>query len=243
MAAQGQGGQAGADAGQQGDAQQGEQQGGPDYGALLSQLESVPGSLAETQQMVRDLAAQMQQAPGDDTGGDDTAPIDVDLSFLDADAPTFDPEAAQQQLSDVIGQLVDKGVQQHVAPLQQQQDEQRRQWETQQLVNEFPELNDVDTAREVLQSAQDYATALVPAIGQEAAQRLAQEPGFLRIMYAAGRSFEQAAQEGSDDSSAAHLEGGGGANPGAGQQVDLGDLIVNGGSDGARLGSRVLPFQ
>lgn len=236
MAAQG--GQAGADAGQ---AQQGEAQGQQDGAndALLQQLSSLPDSLAETQQMVRDMAQQFQSQQGQQqTGEPETAPLDVDLSFLDAESPAYDPEAAQQQFAQQIQQLVEQGVQQHVAPIQQAQTEQRIQWETQQLLNEFPELNETETAKQVIGTARDYASALAPAIGlsEQQAQQLANEPGFIRLMYAAGRAFDAASQE-SDDSQAAHLEGGGGATPGAGQQVDLASLIASGGSDRASGGT------
>jgi hypothetical protein len=58
------------------------------------------------------------------------------------------------------------------------------------------------------------------------------------LVYMAGRAADSANQEGSQESNAATLEGGGGAVPGGGGQVDLGDLIVNGGP----RGRSVLPF-
>lgn len=244
---QGTGGQAGGDAGQQ--AQQGQQQQAqgdgqqtPDFGALVGQLEGLSTSHQETRQALDQVMQNLANAPWAQQDGQQQqdAPMDVDLSFLDAADPAFNPEQVQQQLQSVIGQLVEQGVQQHVQPVSQQVDLQRRQMEAQQLIGEFPELNDADNMREVMGSAREYAGVLASTLGldDQTAQRLAIEPGFLRVMYAAGRAFDAAEQEGSGDPGAAHLEGGGGANPGGGQQVDPGDLIVQAASGGRN----VLPF-
>lgn len=246
MAATGQGaGQAGGDAAQ--GQQQGQQQGdgqaegqGPDFGQLVGQLEGLTTSHQETRQALDQVMANLADAPWlqEQTAQQEPQPIDVDLGFLDAADPAFNPEQAQQQLQSMIGSLVEQGVQQHVQPVTQQVDLQRRQMEAQQLIGEFPELNDAENMRDVMKSATDYARVLSPVIGDEAAQRLAVEPGFLRVMYAAGRAFDAAEQEGSGDPGAAHLEGGGGANPGGAQQVDPGDLIVQAASGGRNA----LPF-
>lgn len=246
MAAQGQGtGQAGGDAAsqaaQQGDAQQGQE--APDFAALVGQVEGLSTGHQETRQALDQIAQGLAGAPWMQQAeqAPEQAPMDVDLSFLDVNDPAYDPQQVAQHLTGLVGQLVQEGVQQHVAPIQEQQAEQRRQWEAAQLTSEFPELSNQETAREVVQSAHQYAEVLAPTIGRDAAQQLAKEPAFWRLMYGMGRSMEAAQQEGSGDPGAAHLEGGGGANPGGGQQVDLGDLIVNGG-EGAPLGARALPF-
>jgi hypothetical protein len=96
-------------------------------------------------------------------------------------------------------------------------------------VQEFPDFADPQIAEQVVGTARQIAEAY----GQT---ELANEPWFWRMTYMAGRAAESAAEEGDDASDAAHLEGGGGARPG-GQQVDLGDQIVN-----ARRGSSVLNF-
>lgn len=246
MAAQGQGTAqaASGDAAQGQQAQQGDaQQQGPDFGSLVGTVEGLQSGYQETRQALDQVmqslagAPWLQQQDGQQAGQEQT-PMDVDLSFLDAADPAFNPEQAATQLQSLVGQLVEQGVQQQVAPVQEQQAEMRRQWEAAQLTSEFPELSDPDTAREVVQSAQQYAQMFAPTIGAEAAQRLAQEPAFWRVMYGMGRAMDAAQDEGSGDPGAAHLEGGGGANPGGAAQVDPGDLIVQ----AAQGGRNSLPF-
>lgn len=223
--------------GQQQAAEGQQQQAGPDIGQLAQQL----GQLSQGQEDLRQFlqtAPWQQQDPGQaqdqQQQGQQEPAINVDLSFLDD--PTLDPAQTSERLTGVVGQLVQQGVQeglqQHLSPMQEQIAEQRREGQMERLVSEFPEMGQIETATEVVKLSRQYAEMLGnPALGEE--------PAFWRIMYAAGRAFDQAGQEGqgSGDPGAATLEGGGGATPGGGQQGDRFDAALN-----VKRGSGALPF-
>lgn len=201
---------------------------GPDIGALGTQLEAMQGS---QEQMFQFLQSQpwLQQEGGEGEGEGEPAAEDFDLSFLDAESPQFDPSQVAERLSGLINQGVEQRVQTAMQPIQQQMNEERWNREANALVQEFPDFGDPQKAQEIV----GYARQIAEAYGQT---ELANEPWFWRMTYMAGRAAESASEEGQDAPEAAHLEGGGGARPG-GQQVDLGDQIVN-----ARRGASVLPF-
>lgn len=212
-------GQAGGDAG---DAQgQGQAQ---DNGnaAIAAQLEQLSGGFSEMQQFLQSAPWQQQDA------GEEQQDDGLDLSFLDDDqAMSADPAALAQQLQETINQHSSQQVQQALQPLVQQLTEVRTRLDAADLVGEFPELGSEEQAQRVVQAAQEWATN----IGQP---ELASNPMVWRMVYMASKAAESANNEGSDDPGAAHLEGGSGAAPGGNSQVDLGDLIVNAGSN-ARL--------
>lgn len=208
------------DAGQQqGDAGQGQQ--GQDFSAFQQQL----GDLTTGQEELRQL---LQSAPWSQQDVDQVQQEEgLDLSFLNEyQDPAAEPQSLADQLQPAIQQLVDKQTQQAILPLQQQMQEARVEREAQNLVDEFPDLATPEVAQHVVQTAQQLAQEL----GQPG---LANEPRFWRMAYMMGKAAEAANSEGRDAPSAAHLEGGGGATP-SGSQVNLGDLIVNGGSDGSQ---------
>jgi hypothetical protein len=223
---------AGGDAGQvaQGEAQ-GDGGGGdaPDTAQIAEMLAAQQASQDQMYQYLQSQpwAQQEEQAP------EQEAAPELDLSFLDMDSPEYNPEQVAQRLGGLIEstveQRVQQGIQQAVTPIQQQQDEMRRQSEVQALVGEFPEIADQETGQAVLQ----MATQLAQAHGQP---DLANEPWFWRLTYMAGRAADAAQEESGETPAAAHLEGGAGAAPAGGGQ-DMGDAIV-----GARRGNSVLPF-
>ena len=232
-------GQMGGEAAQDGNGQQGgEAAQAPDLSSLTEQLGQVASGQEELRQFLASQPWQQQEAEAQQQEPEEP-PIEADLSFLDPGDPNYDPEQVSQRLTSLVGQLVnhgvEQGIQQHVAPLREQQAEMRREAEAERLVGEFPELADTDTANEVVNASRQYAAVLgVPQLGDE--------PAFWRIMYAAGRAFDAAREEGSGDPGAAHLEGGGGANPGASQadqeaankaRVDA--LLGGGGKRGASV--------
>lgn len=236
MAATGQGTGQG-DVAAQADQQQ-QAQGGPDIGELAQQLSQLGQGQQELQEFLRSAPWQQQQQEtgqqaGGEPAGQEPPPMEVDLSFLDD--PTLDPAQAAERLNGQISQIVQQGVQQglqqHIQPLAADVAEQRREAQMERLVGEFPEMGEIETAKEVVGLARQYAEML----GQP---QLGEEPAFWRIMYAAGRAFDQAKQEqGSGDPGAATLEGGGGATPGGGQQGDRFDAALK-----AKRGSSALPF-
>lgn len=219
-----QAGLAGGDAGQQ-QGTQADGQGGQESVALAQQLEALQGSQEELREFLMSQPWQAQEAAaqGEQQGEGDG----LDLSELLGDGGEYlDPQA----LTQLINSVVDQRVQAATQPLTESQAEMRRTQDAERLVSEFPELGNPDVAREVVGVSRQIAEA-------NNRPELANEPWFWRMTYMAGRAAETANQEGAETPGAAHLEGGGGAGPAGGGEVDLGEQIVS-----ARRGNSVLPF-
>jgi hypothetical protein len=223
----------GGDAAQQGQSQgesgqqNGEAQAAPDWNALSSQLEQLAGGQEEMRQFLSSnpWEQQQQEAPAEQQ------PSEVDLSFLDPADPAYDPENMSQQITAAFGQYMQQAVEQGTAPVVERMQEMQREQAARDLVGEFPDLQDPETAKEVVGASHEYASALGrPDLGND--------PQFWRLVYLSGRAIHSAQQEGSGDPGAAHLEGGGGPATG-GAQVDPVQAILNG--DGKK-GAGVLPF-
>jgi hypothetical protein len=225
------GAQAGGDAGPaQGEAQ-GQEQGGQD--AVLQQLQAMQQGQEELRTYLASEPWQQRQEAAEEDEGAEEQPLD--LSFLDVGDPGYDPQQTAQQLQTLLDSRVNEGIKQALGPVQQQVQDMQRTREAEALVQEFPDIAQPEVAQQVVQTAREYAELMGrPDLGDD--------PKFWRIIYAAGRTFDQAKQEGSGDPGAAHLEGGAGAAPGGQGQVDLAKLIVNGGGDDRALGARVLDF-
>jgi hypothetical protein len=235
------GGQAGGDAGQGQAAADGQQAQALDAGSIQQALESMQGGQEQLRQQLGQMGEFLQQQPWQQAEQDQPAEQDapLDLSFLQD--PMLEPQQVAERLTEVINQQAQtqaqQMIQQHVSPLEQSLNEMRLERGAEALVAEFPEMGQPEVANEVVNNARQYADLLK-------APELANNPAFWRLVYAAGRAFDSAAQEqqpGAGAPGAAHLEGGAGATPGA-PQVDLGDMIVRGGGSDAPLGRGVLPF-
>lgn len=232
-----QAGLAGGDAAQQqgGEAQNAQQQGGPDVGALAQQLETLSGGQEELRQFLMSQPWQQQEPAGEEP---ETPETPLDLSqFLDPMEAAYDPQQLAERLSGYVQQeasrMAQEMVQQHIEPLKGEWSEMRVQQEAQMLVDEFPELGQPEVAEKVAGKG-GVAEQLAQQLGMP---ELAAQPKFWRIAYIASRAMDAMQEEGAEDPRAAHLEGGGGARPSAPEQVDLGEQIVS-----ARRGASVLPF-
>lgn len=222
-------------AGQQGqgdgDGQAAEQQ-APDWGSMSQTLEQQGQSLEQLRDMMQGFGqqfAQQQEPQGEEQQADDLP----ELGFLETGDPQFDQELASN-LDNLIKTQVERGVQQHLNPLQERLQTFERMDQARELVAEFPELNEQDHAQRVIGMSREYAEMM----GEP---QLADNPQMWRLMHLANAAMVAAKEEG-DQSPAAHIEGAGGAGAGQQPQVDLGDLIVNGGGDDQPLGRRALPF-
>lgn len=220
----------------QGDAGQGEtaqQQGGPDLSALADQL----GTLSAGQDEMREF---LQSQPWQTTDGaqpegqPEAGPeLDLDLSqYIDAEGQ-YDPAQVSQMLSERLGEVVEKVVEQRLEPLRQETKDMRQEREWQVIADQFPELANEEVARPVFEMAKEMSE-------HNGHPELAQEPWFVRVVYTGMKALEAAGEEGAETPSAAHLEGGGGAAP-AGSQVDTLTQVFGGGED-IPLGRKVLPF-
>jgi hypothetical protein len=219
-------------AGDAGQAQQGEAAGeaqaAPDYAALLQGQQELGENMAQMREFLQSNPWQSQEQ---ETGEPQVeAP---DLGFLETGDQGYDQELAQG-LQNLISQQASQQVQQAVGPLQEQLQQMQRMNAAQELVGEFPELNDRDHAQRIIGMSREYAEMM-------GRPELADEPQMWRLMHLANAAMVSAKEE-QETNPAAHIEGAGGAGAGQQSQVDLGDLIVNGQGEGAPLGRRSLPF-
>jgi hypothetical protein len=217
----------------QGDAGQGEatQQQGPDLSALADQLGTLSAGQDEMREFLQSQPWQTTDAPQEQQAGEPD--LDLDLSqYIDADGQ-YDPAQVSQMLSERLGEVVEKVVEQRLEPLRQETKDMRQEREWQVIADQFPELADEQVARPVFEMAKTMSE-------QNGHPELAQEPWFVRVVYTGMKALESAAEEGAETPSAAHLEGGGGAAP-AGSQVDALTQVFGGGED-IPLGRRALPF-
>jgi hypothetical protein len=209
-----------------------EAQQGPDFQAVVEQLGSMAQGQEEMRQALAGLPELLQgQQQGEQPGQEEAL---LDPSMLDFENPQFDPNQAAQGLQGWVEQQWQQREQQlmeqHVNPLRQQLGLIQQTGEARDLVAEFPELGEEETARSVVTMAQQLAEGL-------GAPQLAGHPQMWRLAYLAGRAMEAAQQEGGEEPRPAHLEGGGGAGPAGGSQPDLKQQILD-----ASKGSSVLPF-
>lgn len=204
------------DAAQQGQQGDGQQQGGQDFGALAQQLESLGPQLEAQRQSLQGVTdwIQQQQGAGDDGQQQADEPV-LDLSQLGPEFAYMD-EGSQQQFQQGFQQAVSQAVAQAMEPVTRQQQEFRMEQQARDLVSEFPELGERETAEQVVGLAGDIADQNFPP---EVANVLKNSPGFWRLVFLSGRGVETANNEGAGESAqAATLEGGGGAAPAGGNQ-------------------------
>jgi len=219
-AAGGIGGDAG---GQQGEATNGNGQ-GLDLAALAEQLGGTNESLEQMREFL--LSQPWAQAQAGEYGADAEGEQSVDLSFFDhddegeldgyADDELGDDDATEQTI-EALANATEGFVESATAPLAERVDQMQRAAEWQQIAEEFPDLSDVDTARETFQIAGAYAEAK----GWPA--EVAASPGLVRLIYMAGMAVRAAQEEGGEGDDVAHLEGGAGA---AGAGAPEGNHIV-----------------
>lgn len=217
-------GQATGDGAPQGDGGEAQAQPGPDFAAIAQTLEAQGQGLEEIRGILQ------SQAQGQES------PAEPETDWMSQMFQTLDdqPDQEQPQLNpDALQQFVQSEIQKNVAPVQQEFQEYRTRQEAQELVNEFPELNDPARAQQVVKAASELAN-------QMGAPELANKPAFWRLAHTSLLQYEAAAEEkaAASEPPAAHLEGASGAGPAGQAQVDLVKLIAE---DGGAGGS-VLPF-
>ena len=212
MSAPGQGG--GDGAAPQGEGQGQAPQGQDAQAALAEQLSALSTGQEELRNWLQSEPwAQQQEQP------EAQAEPELDLSWLDPAQVDYDPQQMAERLSGYVEQAADQRVQalmkDHIAPLQQQVQEQRIEQAARDLASEFPELENEETATEVVNASR----VLAEQFGQP---ELAGQPQFWRLVFMAGKAAESANAEG-ESPNAAHLESGSGATP-AGPQAQQADL-------------------
>lgn len=217
-----------------GQATQGEQQGQQDgaQADLNAQLTQINQQMEETRQFLQSQPWQTQEAA---SPAEEQAQVpEVDLSMFDETNPQYDPAQAAQHLQDMIDQRAaaqaEQLVQQHVAPLQEAQEEMRRSRDAEALAAKYPDLQKPEVAQQVI----DHSMKAAEMLGRP---ELGLNPQFWEMNLLNLRALEMSKGEGTEVPGAATLEGAGGASPGAQQGADAADRIVNAGRT-----SKVLPF-
>jgi len=195
----------------QGEQQQADGQQQPDLAAVL---DSIGQQFEQQRTMLQGLAeSRQEQAPEEQQQTDaNEGQGEIDLSFLDESAPTYQgPEAAMQQLGSLIDNIAAQRAQALVEPLQKDIGELRTDRAIDDLVAKYPQIADPEVGKTVIDTAQQWAQkAGHPELGSM--------PEFFELVYLAGRAADQSQQEGSTQGSAAALEGAGGASPGGAGQ-------------------------
>lgn len=220
----------GGDAGQQAQgeaAQQGQEaQGGPD---IASVLESMQASQQDLRGLLESQHQLLQSEPWKAAEAE-AEPDAPDFSqYLDVADPNFDPADAAQRIAEAAKEYARQSVQEFAAPIQQEWQQMRTAQEAANLIAEFPEMGEEATQKRVLEAA----TAQANLLGRP---DLAHSPAFWRLTYMASKANDAAQQEAAQQPPAAHLEGGGGAGPATGQQVNPADQFAG------FKPRRVLPF-
>lgn len=195
----------------QGEQQQTEGQQQPDLAAVL---DTIGQQFEQQRTMLQGLAeSRQEQAPEEQQQTDaNEGQGEIDLSFLDESAPSYQgPEAAMQQLGSLIDSIAAQRAQALVEPLQKDIGELRTDRAIDDLVAKYPQIADPEVGKTVIDTAQQWAQkAGHPELGSM--------PEFFELVYLAGRAADQSKQEGSTQESAAALEGAGGASPGGAGQ-------------------------
>lgn len=217
---------------QQGGEAQGEQQGAPDFGAMMEQMQAIAQGQEDMRGYLQSQPWSQQQEPQAEAQTAEPQFETPQLDFLDSGDPEFDQQLAQN-LQNLIQQQAQQISQQQMAPIQQDLAELRRERSAEALIGEFPELNEPERAQRVIGLSREYAEMM-------GNPELAQSPDFWRVMHLADVAMT-AAKEEQENAPAAHLEGAGGAGAGQQPQVNPIDLIMNRGDDEG-LGARVLNF-
>jgi hypothetical protein len=206
---------------QQGEQADGQQTQQPDLSALATQLQDVPAQLEQMRSFMEQ--SQLAQAPQDAAEEEPAAP---DLSFVDPESPTYDPQRAAEQLLEVLGQQQQQAVTQAVEPLQNALSEMQAARDADYLAQEFPELQNPETADAVLKATQEWVNAA--GLPPEAASNMQ----VVRAVFMMGRAAELHNAETATDGQqqqAATLEGAGGASPAGSTPGGLtAESIVNG---------------
>lgn len=231
--------------GQQGAEANGQHAAGLDPAALNATLEALQGGQEELRQLFQSQQQPPAQQPEGEPEGEDAFDLDG-FDDLDGEGLPWDGDGLDGEPADVAeatATAVDTYLQAAMAPLARELSATRQQMSEMDLrskINELvagrPELGDPKVGAEVVEAARTLAEAHgMPELGGQ--------PWLWGLVYDAMKAHQYAeleeGHEGADDA-AAHLEGGGGATPGGGQQDPGAEWARR--VAGMRRGSSVLPF-
>ena len=150
-----------------GEAQNGHGDGG--FDAVLAEFAGMAESHEEMRQQLAGLPEQLQAQQGfggdpsafyDDLGADDGPGLDAGL---DPGNQFDDPEGTAREVADGLGQFIGDQIQQAVAPIQQQHDDLKFSHDVAQLVSDYPEMADPETATAVWRAVATYRAGHRPA--------------------------------------------------------------------------------
>lgn len=215
----------------------------------MEQFGGVVGQMAEYMPAIQQIAQQQQGQQEPEPSLEEMAAAFFGDPGYGQGEPQYDPYTGeplqqqappqQQQQQADPSQMIDlfrRVVREEVAPLQgeltaRQQREQQEAWNN--LYQEFPQMQDPTTAPRIAESVARAAQLF--GRDQAEAERLASNPGFVRMAYLSSVNEAQARGEtpaGAGDG--IHpIEAGGGASAPGDATVDEGDAIVSAGGGGS----------
>lgn len=192
-----------------------------DIQSVLDRMNEVGGQVEQMQPILQQLA-QAQQGEGEEDQGS----FEDRLAEFADDQGEVTPENLEKFLGSEIQRGIQEGIQQHVAPLQQQLGEVSQFLRAEQLdglMEQYPALQDEATQDKFVNEVKGYA---------EHFNRpdLAGDADFAELVYLAGWAGERAAQEGPGAEQGVQIEGS--STAGGQADVDPGEAIMRaGGSD------------
>lgn len=179
----------------------------------LADIQASLQSMGSDMESLREQLAAAPQTPAEPVAEEPPEPEEIDYSFLNEPQYQADPNAALQQLSQVIRDEARKVAQEAVTPVRQEVQQERETRELNALSERYPQLQDPKFAEELIQQSEAFmAESGLP-------KEHATNPRVLEKLYLASRARAQ--NEDDPTSTAATLEGAGGASPGgAGQGAE-----------------------
>lgn len=210
---------------------------GPDLSPVLDRMDEVSRQLGTLEERL----PQPEQTPEQELYGapygqqPGTPEWDQGQQQQQQQGQQFDPEDPEAAVMQLIQTEAARAAEARIAPELARQAQERRETETQQLLDDYPALQDQSQAQALVTDAGQWAQDITRDIARgnpQLAQSLASEPAFLELVHLAAQQAERA--EGETPPAPAQdqvtLEGGAPANPGGGTpQANLGEQIKNAG--------------
>lgn len=180
----------------------------------LADIQASLQTMGSDMESLREQLSAAPQAPAEPVVEEEPPePEEIDYSFLNEQQYQADPDAALKQLSQVIRDEARKVAQEAVTPVRQEVQQERETRELDALSQRYPQLQDEKVAAELIKQSQAFmAESGLP-------KEHATNPRVLEKLFLASRARAQ--NEDDPNSTAATLEGAGGASPGgAGQGAE-----------------------
>lgn len=199
---------------------------GLDLSPVMERMDEVAGRLDQFGQRLDEAT---QPPPEDEFAGQQPQEPDIDWDQL-AGLDPQDPQVQAAIQREEAQRAAQAAVQEAVAPMLQQQQQERIEAEGEDLLEEYPELQQEQNAAALNQDAQVWASDIAKTLGNPQLASLAGVPAFLELVHLAAKTAERAGEEtpaGQGNQGQVTLEGGSAPNSGSAQETakPLGERI------------------